>query len=555
MAPFSLNRIRADVLVLGAGGAGARAAIEAARAGSRVLLACRSPLGRGGLTPTANGGYHAAVLPDDSPATHAEELIALGRGLNDRPLVGALTRESLDEARTLERFGARVSWKVPPKPHEVELRFPRSLFVPGKEMLYALGKEIRRLGSVTVLKDHLALQLLTRDGELAGALLLDLERAEITVCESKATILATGSLGEIYPLTAQEPLGVPTGSTGSGYALAASAGADLVDMEMIQFAVVPVEPPLIQGLRCLPWAPLTDSDGNEFLPPGAGEYSHQAAQAVYRALLKGPVTMDLRGREAHAHARHPLARRRQEHLQACRATPYHQTVSVGLGSLYMMGGVHVNARCETTVPALFAAGEVSGNVHGARRVSGNAFPEIVVFGARAGKAAAELAAARGNQPEAPEAQVREGVDSVAALLADRAPGVDARALRRRIRSIAGEHLHAVRSGHGLKTALQHLTSLEGEISALRVKAGGSLAYHPALLEALDVRWMLPVAKMVCLAALEREESRGFHFREDFPEEVDSWMRHTVVRDDGGLSVGSKPVETRTGHETAALVPR
>ena len=526
---LTLNHKDADVLIIGAGGAGARAAIEAARTGCRVTLVCRSPIGKGGLTPTANGGYHAAVVPGDSPASHAEDLVAMGCRLNDRPLVELLTREALPQARLLEEFGATVNWKTPLRPHEPQMRFPRQLFVPGKEVMTALRKQLRALSNVTLLEDHLAMELLTREGEVTGALIFDIRQGALLVCTSKATILASGSLGEIYSLTAQEPMGITTGSTGSGYVLAGWAGAELVDMEMVQFAVVPIRPALIREMRCLPWAPLLDAEGRDILPPGMGEYSHEAAQTIARALRQGTVSMDLRDRVFPSHARHPLAAQRNKHLQDCEVTPYQRPVAIGMGALYMMGGIHINTRCQTSVPGLYAAGEVSGGVHGARRVAGNAFPEMIVFGAQAGSCAAAEAAKKDALPEPPRSQVQAGLDYVAGLVQRGKGDIDPREMRRKTREIMGQHAHLLRSGAGLRTALEELRKLEKDLGFIKVSAGQGLAYNFKLLEAFESRWLLPAARIVCQAALLREESRGFHFREDFPLEDEAWQKHTVVR--------------------------
>ncbi|MDP2267710.1 MAG: FAD-binding protein, partial [Deltaproteobacteria bacterium] len=458
---MKVNIIKTDVLIIGAGGAGARAALEAAQTAGQVTLVCRSPLGRGGLTPTANGGYHAAVWPGDSPAIHAEDLITMGCNLNDRNLVAALSREALEQAQMLEKFGAAVNWDVPPKPQEPQMRYPRSLFVPGREVLAALNRQLKKCGNVLILADHLALQLLTVAGKVTGAVLLNIAAGSITVCLSKTTVMATGSLGEIYPRSAQEPMGLPTGSTGSGYVLAGLAGADLVDMEMIQFAAIPLEPTLIIGMRCLPWAPVKNAAGREFLPPEAGEYSHEAAQAVYREISagRGPLTMDLRDRTPVAHFRHPLFGQRSRRLQEFGVTPFQRPVTVGVGALFMMGGIHINERCETSVPGLYAAGEVSGNVHGARRVSGNAFPEMIVFGARAGKYAALEAGKDKAAPEVPQPQIEEAREYLSSLVAGlvqgpgegRPGGTTPREVRQKTRQIMEKYGNLIRNGEGLRT--------------------------------------------------------------------------------------------------------
>ncbi|MFB3885849.1 MAG: FAD-dependent oxidoreductase [Thermodesulfobacteriota bacterium] len=544
MLKFDLQHRKTDVLIIGAGGAGSRAAIEAARAGKEVALVCRSPLGKGGLTPTANGGYHAALWPGDSPAIHGEDLTTMGCFLNDRNLVRVLTEEAAEEARRLEELGAKVDWKIPPKPAEPQMRYPRSLFVPGKEILDAFRHHLKNQNKVQLLEDHLAIQLLTKDGEVTGAILLDIREGGVVVYESKATVLATGSLGEIYPLTAHEPMGLPTGSTGSGYVLAGWAGADLVDMEMIQFTVMPVVPPLISGMRCLPWAPLFNRDGKEFLPPDLGAYSHEAALAVCRELEegRGPITMDLRGKNASEHGRHPVAAHRGRRLKELGVTPYQRAVEIGMGVLFMMGGVHINERCETSVPGLYACGEVAGNVHGARRVSGNAFPEMIVFGARAGRYAAAFAEKKKASPEAPKDQVGDGVQYLESLVQGEGGKISPMEVGLKVKSIMGSHVHMVRNRGEIILALQELRELEKELPSVGIEPVAGLRCNARLLEAIDVRWIVHTAQIVCQGALLREESRGFHFREDFPQEDADWLKHTVVRREGVEWVsGTKPV--------------
>lgn len=544
MFSFDIQHRKTDVLIIGAGGAGSRAAIEVARTGKHVTLVCRSPLGKGGLTPTANGGYHAAIWPGDSPATHAEDLITMGCYLNDRNLVRVLTEEAVQEAHRLEELGAKVDWEIPSKPAEPQMRHPRSLFVPGKEILDAFRRHLKNQNNVVLLEDHLAIQLLAIESEVTGAILFNIREGNVIVYESKATILATGSLGEIYPLTAQEPMGLPTGSAGSGYVLAGWVGADLVDMEMVQFTLMPVVPPLIHGMRCLPWVPLLNGEGKEFLPPGIGEYSHEAAQAVCRELKegRGPIYMDLRGKKPSAHWRHPIAAQRSARLQEFGVTPYQRPVEIGMGALFMMGGIHINERCETSVPGLYAAGEVAGNVHGARRVSGNAFPEMIVFGARAGKYAAQFAEKKKSSPEAPKSQIQEGVQYLANLIRGGNGDLAPREVRQRVKFIIGRHAHVIRNGQGIKAAMEELRSLEKELPSVRIEAIGGLSYNPRVLEGIDARWLVHIAQVVCRAALYREESRGFHFREDFPQQKEDWLKHTVMRWVGEEWVsGTKPI--------------
>jgi len=531
MRNLTIETIRTDVLIIGAGGAGARAAVEAAGMGRQVVLACRAPVGKGGLTPTGNGGYHAAVWPGDSPEIHAEDLIALGCDLNDRNLVRVLTEQALQEARTLESLGAAVDWEVPPKPSDPRMRYPRSLHIPGREILTALKRHLKKQKNVWLLEDHLALELLTDDGRAAGAIFFNSRQGNLVVCESKATVLAAGSMGEVYPLTAHEPMGIPTGSTGSGYVMAGSAGAELIDMEMIQFTIMPVIPPLISGMRCLPWMPLLNAEGREFLPPGLGAYSHEAARLIWQELAegRGPVHMDLRGKDPVVRRRRSAARRRSALLKAFEATPYQRPIEIGLGVLFMMGGVRINERCETAVSGLYAAGEVAANVHGAKRVPGNAFTEMIVFGARAGKFAAEAAKKMKSAREADKHQI-EGVRDYLARLTESGNGdVTPQEIRLAVRSAMGEYAHMGRRKEGLIKALEKLENAKQVLGNIRINVSGGLKFDHGLMDGIDLRWLVHCAEIICRSALLRQESRGFHFRTDFPGEKGEWLKHTVVR--------------------------
>jgi succinate dehydrogenase/fumarate reductase flavoprotein subunit len=541
MASLAVEKYRADVLIIGAGGAGLRAAVEAAKAGVSVMIVSRAPVGRGGLTATANGGYHAAMWPGDSPAIHAEDMIDAGSSLNDRNLVQALTEESPARAKELESFGVAVDWNIPPKPAEPEMRFPRSLFIPGKEMLLVMGKMLAKQSNVKILEDYLLLRFLKNETGVTGAVFFDIRKGGLSVVSCKAVILASGSYGEIYPKAAQEPLGVRTGSTGIGQIAAAEAGADLADLEMTQFASVPVDPVTILGMRCLPWSPMTNDKGETFLPDGRGPYSFHVAQAIWKEYNegRGPVWMDCQGQTPPSGGRHMVAVHRGKYLGEIGATPYRRKVQVGLGALFCMGGIHINERCETGVPGLYAAGEVSANAHGGRRISGSALPEIIVFGARAGQFAAEFCKKSRAVPDVPPGQVDE-MKSLIEGLAGKKGGREPQQIRDSLKAVMGKYAYIERDKTGLAEGMDELDKLEKCLGDL--STGETLQYNLNLTAALDVRSLIKISKAVCLAALQREESRGFHYRADFPQE-NKTAEHTVVRiNDGVLSAGLKPVQ-------------
>ncbi len=222
-------------------------------------------------------------------------------------------------------------------------------------------------------------------------------------------------------------------------------------------------------------------------------------------------------------------------------TPFRGPVDVDVGMLFMMGGVSIDPGARTTLKNLFAAGEVAGNTHGARRVSGNAFPEMVVFGSIAGRAAtAEAAKSRELPPfdsRITEA-AREMIDRHTREKSEERSAIE---LKNEIRAVMRKAAHIWRDAEKLNAGLECLGELEKHISG--VKTGGLTArYDTRLIDVLDLRFMCKTSMLVCAAALAREESRGFHFRSDFPEEREEWLKHTMVKiSDGKIEVGSKPI--------------
>ncbi|MDR1318083.1 MAG: FAD-binding protein [Treponema sp.] len=539
----TFETFKTEVLIIGAGGAGLRAAVEAARAGVSVTIVSRAPIGRGGLTATANGGYHAAVWPGDSPEIHAEDMIEAGDYLNDRNLAKVLAEEAPARAKELESFGIAVDWNVPPTPAEPEMRFPRSLFIPGKEMLLVMGKFLAKQTNVKILEDYLLMRLLKNDGCVTGGVFFNIRTGGIALVSAGATILASGSYGEIYPKAAQEPLGVRTGSTGIGQLAAAEAGADLADMEMVQIVPVPFDPVTILSMRCLPWSPMVNARGETFLPKGRGPYSFHVAQSIRKEYDegRGPVYMDCTDQKPPSGpGRHAVAAYRGKYLGEIGATPYKRRVQVGLGALFAMGGIHINERCETGVPGLFAAGEVSAGVHGGRRVSGSALPEIIVFGARAGQFAAEYSK-KGKAIPGAAAERAEEERALINSLTEKKGGCEPQKIRNSVKELMGNFAYIERDGKGLGKALAELDKLEAECGEL--SPGAARAYNLNLVAALDARSLVRIGKVVCTAGLLREESRGFHYRRDFPRAKET-AEHTAVRIQGGaLSAGTKPVQT------------
>ncbi len=518
---YNYESLTTDVLVIGGGGAGARAALEASRWGAKVILAGKGPVGKSGLTPTANGGYQTPFMAEDSPELYCADQLRLGCGLNDERLLKVLSEESLSCLKELEGMGAGISWQ--PSHFEPTLSHPRSVMIPGKVMMQVLRKSIRSERGITLAEGWLVTRLLVNEGKVWGASVFDLKRGQFILVKCPAIILATGGLGELYSNSANSPLGIPTGSVGEGCWLAAQAGCELVDMEMIQLAVVPVRPEIISGLRHLPWGPFFNSMGQEFITPGEGPYSPLAARQVAAEITegRGPVYIDLTDKTYRSFARHPAAKVRDKTLYRLALTPFQGRIEVAVSSLFSMGGVRINEQCETSVAGLFAAGEVSGNVHGARRTAGNAFPEIMVFGRRAGKYAALFA--QENTPEKDNRKASEfGVETerIKRLIASESEGdaVSPVYIKHAIQNVMDQYVHVVRDEGGLSRAENILRTMEEDFLPRLGVTGGLVAMNLSLMEAIAVPGMFKVARMIVASARARRESRGAHYREDYPQE-------------------------------------
>jgi fumarate reductase (CoM/CoB) subunit A len=373
-----------DVLVIGGGGAGALAAIEASKDEHlKVMLVSKGPIGMSGLTPTANGGTAGAGSDDDL----FKLMINTGRFLNDQPVAWFMTHEIKRACQRLQELNVEV----------IPLR-ARSVCVQSTPMLRKLREHITRRSNIELREEVLVTSLCTSDGVVSGATLLDLITGQIFAVEARAVVLATGgSTGELYPHTSNNPFGVTTDATGTGHVMALRAGAELVDMEQIQFIPVPANPRCL-NIRYFPefwngpylnrFGEVVEADISRYL---AASYSEELVQKLYTEIAKGngPIFIDQRGApeiDMKLLIKNWALRRRL--IKTLDIDPRDHRIELTLGSHFSMGGVRVNEKTETTLPGLFAPGEIMGCVHGACRLSGYSFSQMIVFGFEAGTRAA-----------------------------------------------------------------------------------------------------------------------------------------------------------------------
>jgi succinate dehydrogenase / fumarate reductase flavoprotein subunit len=552
-----------DVLVIGAGGAGLRAAIEAASAGARVGLVCKSLLGKA-HTVMAEGGIAAALANVDDRddwRVHFADTMRGGQYVNNWRMAELHAREAPDRVRELEAWGAVFDRTPDGRILQRNFgghKYPRLAHVgdrTGLEMIRTLqDKAVQQ--QIAVHMECTVVSLLEDGGRIAGAFGFERERGRFRVFSAGAVVLATGGIGRAYRITSNS-----WEYTGDGHALAYRAGADLLDMEFVQFHPTGmIWPPGVQGILVTEGVRgeggiLTNKDGRRFMFDDIPEnYRSQTAdneeegwrytqgdksarrppELLTRDHVSRCIVREIKQGRGSPHGGVFLdiswiARRlpnAEEHIKRKLPSMYHQfkqladiditkePMEVGPTTHYIMGGVRVDAETQmSTVPGLFAAGECAAGINGANRLGGNSLSDLLVFGKRAGEHAARFARdhARGRVDVG---QVREA--TARALAPFDAAGADnPYAVQQDLQAMMQELVGIVRREDEMKEALAGLARLRERARAARVT--GNREYNPSWHTALDLDNLLTVSEAVTRSALERKESRGGHFREDHPD--------------------------------------
>jgi len=533
-----------DVLIIGAGGAGALAAIEAsADPGLRVALLSRGPVSQSGLTPTANGGT-ARTVPDaiDGAQKFFEEMVRSGGYLNDQNLAWFLAENIAPSLEKVRQLGVeQVSYK------------PDRCCVPGVQSLKKFRTLLAARPNVRLFEDVLVTRLLKDGDRVSGALALDLRTGEGMSFRARVIVLATGGcVGEMYRLTSDNPFGISSNAAGVGHMMAFQAGARLVDMEQIQFVPIPCDPEAARNLRFFPdffASPYYDRHGNiiEANPTRfvGNTYSYEFARLVYETEKRGdgPVHID-QARSQNPNVppgKVPTWAARRSRFDMLEISPLKNVIHIAIGSHFNMGGLHADEHGQTTVPGLLAAGEAAGALHGGLRVSGFSFSQMITFGLEAGREAARLARstpapARHDPSVEAEEQKRLG-----ALLEAKANALTVHQVRSQLHDVMQEHAFLVRTEQGLLQARAAIRKLR-EALATRVQVKGGKRFNLDWARAIELGYTLEASEVVVESARTRRESRGFHGREDYPQKVDALPRHTVAnRGEGEIEVAMFPV--------------
>jgi succinate dehydrogenase/fumarate reductase flavoprotein subunit len=550
MAREPMEQLTTDLLIVGSGGAGLFAAIHALKADPRlaVTVVVKGLLGKTGCTRMVQGGYNAVLDPADSLALHLADTLRAGGWINDQELAWTLVREAPERIRELVneigcRFDLRPDGRIHQKPFAGQ-SFDRTIHrgdLTGIEIVSRLQEQAQARGA-RVLEDCRALDLvLDRTGRVAGAVLLDMRTGAFLAARAKVVLLATGGCAPMYRVFAAS-----LEKSGDGIAMAYRAGAELVDMEQMQFHPTGLIVPgsglsgsvLEEGLRGA-GGRLYNALGERFMQrydPVMLERSTRdlVARAIFTEIQEGrgtaneAVYLDVSHLGAEFVEREfpgMVERCRSLGLDLARAP-----VEVGATAHFHMGGVVIDPDCHTGIEGLLVAGEDAGGVHGGNRLGGNGVAESTVFGARAGDTAAALCAAL---PLASWPERAAGAVAARALAPfARERGEDPYALRDTLRDLMWRDAGLIRTGEGLRRARRALAELRARFGLVRVTGGR--AFNPEWQVALDVGNMLVVADLLVRAAAARDESRGSHYRADHPAPDDTrWLRTIRLRRAGG----------------------
>lgn len=556
-----IGSFKVDVLVVGGGGAGCRAAIEAAANGAATMVVSKGPIGRSGLTPMTMPGLAAVFATrdrDDSPEIHFEDTMRSGYYLSNAKIVRTFVENAPKEVLYLESLGVRFDRT---ETGEIEqLPLPghskrRACWLDdnmGRILLNALRNEMARR-QVRILEDFFVIHLLLNDGRVCGAVGIHMDTGDAYAILAKAVVLATGGSEALYPFRSSTPR-----ATADGVALALEAGAEVMDMEFMQFTpYVFVWPKAVQGV-CVPadttlmamGAKYLNSEGERFLrryDPERMEMTTRDIQAramfmeiqAGRGSEHGGVYLDCRELSDYDGKTPAEIVRSQggcvaDYLLIAGVDILKQVVELAPAAHFGMGGVRTNEKAETSLPGLYAAGEVASGLHGANRLAANSMPEIFVFGHIAGREAAAFARKTPFPPEAAVIeQARDKVSNAYQLIEKTGGSILVRDAKKKLEQIIYDYFGIVRTRKGMEKGLQELDAFGKEILPdIEIKDKSKVMNYDWI-EALEMRNMLEVGRVLGLGALNRKESRGAHYREDCPEMLPEWRKNTVARKQDG----------------------
>lgn len=553
MGKESYESLNYDVIVIGAGGAGLRAAVEVSEnTGLKVAVITKSLLGKA-HTVMAEGGAAASfgnVEAQDGWETHFYDTMRGGHFINNYRMAEIHAKEAPDRILELESWGA--VFDRTPEGRIMQRAFGAHSFKrlchigdhTGLELIRTMQYKAIHTG-IDVYQEVTMTKLLVKNGRVAGAFGYFRSDGRFVLFRARAVILATGGWGKIFKVTSNS-----WESTGDGAALAFRAGVDMMDMEMVQFHPTGmVWPPGVRGILVTEGVRgegglLRNAEGERFMKtydPERMELSSRdvVARSIFKEVQAG------RG-SPHGGAWLDISHKGSDYVKAKLPGMYEQfrtladlditkePFEVAPTCHYTMGGVRVDAETSaTSIPGLFAAGEVACGLHGANRLGGNSLTDLLVFGRRAGLGAREYLRQSIDWAPIDEAELGAEMDRVLEPF-DRPEGVNPYHVHEELQAIMTEHASIMRSGDVLQAGLEKLLALKEVVPKMSI--GGSRVYNPGWHAVFDVENMLLLCEGIIKSALERKESRGAHWRTDYPDELPEWQEINFVESFDGENI-------------------
>jgi fumarate reductase (CoM/CoB) subunit A len=544
---MKVNEYTSDLLVIGSGGAGCKCAIVASKGNQKVIMVSKGLSFKSGCTMLAEGGYNAVfgyVDSDDSLQLHMQDTFKGGAFLNDIPLIHKLVVDAPKRLIELECYGSLFDRQEDGRLNQRAFggqTYRRTCFKgdqTGHEMMLGLKEEVIREGIKTHAEVMITNLLLDKTHtKVVGAIGLNQKDNSVNVYHAKSTVIATGGCGWLYPVTSNA-----TPKTGDGIMMAYRAGADVMDMEMVQFHPTGMLSPesrrgvLITEAVRGEGGHLINSKGERFMTnyDSRGELATRdiVARAIYTEIQEG------RGTE-NGGVYLTVAHLPKEQVETKLQTMVQQFKDVGIDitkepmevaptAHHFMGGIKINTDCETNLENLYAAGEATSGVHGANRLGGNALADTQVFGKAAGLKSAENA--RHKEIIEPDQQIIDDeikrLETISQLDGTYKPSE----IKKELEDIMWNHASIVRDENGLKQAQIELDQLSKKLKDMKVPQVKE--YNEELKTAIEVKDMIDLAKLIIESALLRKESRGAHFRTDYPElDNDNYLKSFIMNKD------------------------
>ncbi|MBQ8016504.1 MAG: fumarate reductase subunit A [Methanobrevibacter sp.] len=537
---MEIKTISTDVLIIGSGGAGSRAAIEVDDAGLKATIVSKGLSFRSGCTGMAEGGYNAVfktVDKDDSIEAHIKDTMKGGSFLNDEKLVEILVNESPKRLVDLENYGAlfdrQESGQIDQRPFGGQ-SYRRTCYQgdrTGAELLNALKEEIIKR-DIECIEEVMITSLVTDNDQVIGATGLNLKDSSLIYFKAKSVILASGGAGQLYPVTSNT-----FQKNGDGFAIAYRAGAQLVDMEQIQFHPTGMVTPeskkgvLVTEAVRAEGGKLINKEGERFMSKYAPEKMELAtrdvvARSIYQEIIEGRGTENGGVYLDISHLDDNYIDEKLETMvlqfENVGVDIKHEPIEVAPTAHHFMGGLKINTDASTSLKNLFGAGEVCGGVHGANRLGGNALADTQVFGKIAGVSASQ--AAKESELKTNDNQVKDEASRIESLI--KKGSIKPQEFKNNIKKLMWEKVAIVREEKTLNEALTQLQEMQKDLDNLDVSDKSQ--YNTDLVTALEVINMVEICILSVKSAILRRESRGAHFRSDFPETNDEWKKSIVL---------------------------